>query len=44
MSQEINLINPALLPKQDLFVFRYVGPAAGVALLLRICLFGVARY
>lgn len=44
MSQEINLLNPALLPKRDLFVFRYVAPAAGGAFLLVACLFGLVRY
>ena len=44
MSQEINLLNPALLPKQDPFLFRHVTVAAGAALLIVLLLSGLGRY
>ena len=43
MSQEINLLNLALRPKQDPAAFRFVAPATGAALLLVLALFGYAR-
>lgn len=44
MSQDINLLNPALRPKRDLFVFRYVAPASLAAMMLIALQFGIARY
>lgn len=44
MSQEINLLNPALLPKQDPFLYRHVTVAAGAALLIVLLLSGLGRY
>lgn len=44
MSQEINLVNPALRPKQDWLSFRNVAAAAGVALLLVSAMSVYARF
>jgi len=44
MSQEINLVNPALLPKRDLLTFRFVAPAAALALVLVAALHLHARF
>lgn len=44
MSQEINLINPALRPKRDLLAFRTVALAAGVAVLLISVMYAYARF
>lgn len=43
MSQEINLINPALLPRRDLLTFRYVAPAIALVLALIVVLHVHAR-
>lgn len=43
MSQEINLVNPALRPKHDWLAFRSVAVAAAVALLLVSALYAYAR-
>jgi hypothetical protein len=44
VSQEINLINPALRPQRDWFSSRSVAPALVAALVLVGALFGGARY
>ncbi|MFA7290767.1 MAG: hypothetical protein WC023_00830 [Rhodocyclaceae bacterium] len=43
MSQEINLVNPALRPKRDWLAFRSVAVAAAMALLLVSALYAYAR-
>jgi len=44
MSQEINLINPALRPRRDWLAFRSVALGAAVALLLTTGLYAYARW
>lgn len=43
MSQDINLLNPALRPKKDYFVLRYVAPVTATALMLLFVQLGYAR-
>lgn len=44
MSQEINLLNPALRPKQDWFSFRFVSAGALASLFLVFGFFALARF
>lgn len=44
MSQEINLLNPALRPKRDWLDFRHVAMATGVAALMVAAVAAVVRY
>jgi hypothetical protein len=44
VSQEINLLNPALRPKQDWFSFRFVSAGALASLLLVLGFFALARF